>query len=63
MSKKEDKETRYFMDLDLKTKKIIKLDTSQRYKIDQMLDNPTYHRVFLTKGQYNKLEKKLLNIG
>lgn len=59
MRKKEDKNTRYFIDLDLKTRKIVYWDYDQRHTLaGQKLTNPFYHRIFLTKGQYNKLEKK-----
>lgn len=26
----------------------------------QEFPNPSFHRIYLTKGQYNKLEKKLM---
>jgi hypothetical protein len=59
MKKKEDKETRYFIDLDLKTQKILGWDYDQRSKlVGQELAEPFYHRIFLTKGQYYKLVKK-----
>ena len=59
MRKKEDRNTRYFIDLDLKTQKILKWDYDQRNKLAvQELIQPFDHRIFITKGQYNKLEKK-----
>ena len=59
MRKKEDQNTRYFIDLDLETGKILKWDYGQRNKlIVQQFSNSSHHRFFLTKGQYNKLEKK-----
>ena len=58
MKKKEDKDTRYYVDLDLRTLKILDWDYDQRDKLEQKLLNPSHHRVFITKGQYNKLEKK-----
>ena len=59
MRKKEDKDTRYYVDLDLKTRKILNWDYDQRDKlVMQKLKKPFYHRVFITKGQYNKLNKK-----
>jgi hypothetical protein len=59
MKNQKDKETRYYLDLDLRTKKVLCWDYDQREHI-VMEDpaNPTRHRVFLTKGQYNKLVKK-----
>lgn len=56
MKKKEDKETRYYIDLDLRTRKILTWDYDQRDKLVQKLENPSHQRVFITKGQYNKLE-------
>jgi hypothetical protein len=53
--KKEDKDTRYYLDLDLKARKILTWDYDQRYGLAQVLPDPFHHRVFLTKGQYNKL--------
>ena len=58
MKKKEDKDTRYYVDLDLRTLKILDWDYDQRDKLVQKLVNPSHQRVFITKGQYNKLEKK-----
>jgi hypothetical protein len=59
MRKKEDKNTRYFIDLDLKTREVLNWDYDQRDKL--AAKKPTivsHHRVFITKGQYNKLEKR-----
>ncbi len=57
--KREDKNTRYFIDLDLKTQRILDWGYDQKEKLAiQELDNTFYQRVFITKGQYNKLEKK-----
>jgi hypothetical protein len=58
MKKKEDKETRYYIDLDLKTRKILNWDYDQRNKLVQNLENPDHQRIFITKGQYNKLEQR-----
>ncbi len=58
MKKKEDKETRYYIDLDLRTRKILNWDYDQRDKLVQKLKNPSNQRVFITKGQYNNLEKR-----
>jgi hypothetical protein len=64
MKKKEDKDTRYFLDLDLKTRKILNWDYDNRYDlVRQKLASPYYHRIFLTRGQYNKLEQKNLELG
>ena len=58
MKRKEGKETRYYIDLDLRTRRILNWDYDQRDKLAQKLENPSHQRVFLTKGQYNKLEKR-----
>ena len=61
--KKEDKETRYFIDIDLKTRKIIDWDYDQRKNIvDKELKSPFHQRIFITKGQYHKFEQKLSEI-
>lgn len=63
MRKKEDKNTRYFIDLDLKERKIVNWDYDQRDKLAvQELRKPYHHRIFITKGQYNKLDKKQLEL-
>jgi hypothetical protein len=63
MRKKEDRNTRYFIDLDLKTQRILNWDYDQRNKLAvQESTEPFHHRVFITKGQYNKLEKKHLEL-
>jgi hypothetical protein len=58
MRKKEDKNTRYFIDVDLNTRKILNWDYDQRDKLAQKLANPFHRRIFITKGQYNKLVTK-----
>ncbi len=55
--KKIDSNTRFYIDLDIKTKTIIGWDYGQRQEIEQELPNPNHRRIFITKGQYNKLEK------
>ena len=61
--KNEDKETRYFIDIDLDSRKILNWDFDQREDlIVQEFSNPSYHRVFITKGQFNKLVKKDLDL-
>ena len=59
MDKPENKETRYFIDLNLQTLEVIKWDYGQRSDlVVHEFNNPFYYRVFISRGQYNKLEKK-----
>lgn len=58
MTKETDKETRFYIDLDLKSGKVLDWNYDQRYRLVQELSNPSHHRVFITKGQYNKLVEK-----
>lgn len=64
MKKIQDKNTRYFVDVDLKTGKILGWDFDQREKlVSEKLAQPFYHRIFITKGQYNKLVEKQSSIN
>jgi len=63
MSKQEDKDTRYFVDLDLDTQTILCWDFGQRHELAQRLRNPYHHRLFISKGQYNKLNQRVLELG
>ncbi len=55
MEKVQDKDTRYFIEIDLKTLKIISNDYAQKQNLDKgRQNNPNLHRLFLTKGQYSK---------
>lgn len=58
----EEKDIRYYIDLDLKDNKIINYDLGDRRKISQKLINPYHQRVFITKGQYNKILDKIKEI-
>lgn len=58
-SKNEDKDTRYYIDLDLQAGKILGWDYDQRQKL--ILEKPAqmcHERIYITKGQYHKLLKK-----
>ena len=57
MQKLQDKETRYFIDIDLKTMKVVKWDYGQRENLVNSPENDSSHRIYLTKGQYNKFVK------
>ena len=56
MAKIQDKDTRYFIDIDLKNLKIVRCGYDQKENLDKGRQNdPLLHRLFLTMGQYNKL--------
>jgi hypothetical protein len=57
MPRDEDENTRYYIDLDLEARRIIGWDYDQREHIVQYLSEPELHRVFVSRGQFNKLEK------
>lgn len=48
----------YFIDVDLKSRQLIGWGSETKDKLEVHLPRG-YHRVFLTKGQYNKLDVKL----
>jgi hypothetical protein len=48
----------YFIDVDLTSRRIIGWGTEQKDEVEVHLTKG-YHRVFLTRGQYNKLVKEL----
>ncbi len=56
--KMEKNPTYYFIDVDLKTRQLIGWGTEVKDKVEVKL-TPGYHRVFLSRGQYNKLERQL----
>lgn len=56
--KRIDSDTRFYIDIDMKAKTIIGWDYGQRQKLEQKLSNPNHIRIFITKGQYNKLANK-----
>lgn len=63
MRKNEDKDTRYFIDLDLISNTIINWDYDNRHILsEEKLDLPGFHRVYLSKGQYNKIVKKSMGL-
>ena len=59
MKKIEDKNTRYYIDLNLKNRTIADWDYDQRDNLSQKLEDPNLHRIFLTKGQYYKFIKNI----
>jgi hypothetical protein len=57
-TKREKNPLYYFIDIDLKSRRLIGWGTETRDKVEVQL-TAGYHRVFLSKGQYNKLGKQL----
>ncbi len=58
--KKEDKSTRYFIDVDLKEQKILGWDYDQKEKLILEKSSKLHiHRIFITKGQFNKLNRQM----
>jgi hypothetical protein len=55
MKKYEGSSTRYFIDLDLKQQRILNWDYGDKNFLSQELSDPDLHRVFISRGQYNKL--------
>lgn len=49
----------YYIDINVKSMKAIKWGISNTATLTGETENKDVHRVFLTKGQYNKLEKYL----
>ena len=55
MDRIEDKDTRYFIEIDLDILEIIRVGYDQKQILDKGRQiSPSVHRLFLTKGQYNK---------
>ncbi|MFZ5950643.1 MAG: hypothetical protein ACOYXC_08055 [Candidatus Rifleibacteriota bacterium] len=58
--KKQDKNTRYFIEIDLSNLRIIKCDFDQKENLNHgKQTRPGIHRLFLTKGQYLKLINRI----
>ncbi len=49
----------YYIDVDLDTKTIISCEVAPKTQVLLLQPEKQHHRVFLTKGQYNKLVKAL----
>ena len=55
MNKNENGDTRYFVEIDLDSLEIIRVGFDQRQVLDKGVQKRSgIHRLFLTKGQYNK---------
>jgi len=57
MIKKIDTDTRFYLDIDIVNMKVISWDYGQKQNLEQELPNPNHRRIFITKGQYNKLDR------
>ena len=59
MSAIENKDTRYFIEIDLKNLKLTRCSYDQKENLNKgRQNNPNIHRLFLTKGQYNKFTQR-----
>ena len=56
--KKDRNPTYYFIDVDLKSRQLVGWGTETKDKVEVRLTSG-FHRVFLSKGQFNKLERQL----
>ncbi len=64
MKRTEDSETRYYIDLDLKTRTIVSWGFDQRATlVKQKAASPFHERIFITRGQYYKIEKNPAVMG
>ena len=55
MGRAEDSDTRYFIEIDLDSLEIVRVGFDQKQNLDKGQQKQTgIHRLFLTKGQYNK---------
>ena len=51
----------FYIDIDLTTLKVVEWGISNTATLTGETDDPNIHRIFLTKGQYNKLVQYLEN--
>ncbi|WP_281555987.1 hypothetical protein [Thalassomonas sp. RHCl1] len=59
MSKIQDKDTRYFIEINLATLKVTKCAYDQKENLDKgRQTNPAVHRLFVTEGQFNKMVER-----
>jgi len=59
MSKVENNDTRYFVEVDLSSLKLVRCAYDQKENLDKGKQNdPQLHRLFLTKGQYRKFVER-----
>lgn len=49
----------YYVDINTKTLRVVDWGVSNTATLTGETDNPQVHRIFLTRGQFNKLKKVL----
>jgi hypothetical protein len=59
MAKRPQPKDYYFIDLDLRTMKLVAWGETRHATHTGATEDPLVHRVFLTKGQFNKLRPHL----
>jgi hypothetical protein len=59
MARSQEPKHYYFIDVDLRTLKIVASGETRHATHTGATDDPLVHRVFLTKGQFNKLQTRL----
>lgn len=59
MAKSPNPKDYYFIDVDLRTMKVVAWGETPHAAHTGATDDPQVHRVFLTKGQFNKLRSHL----
>lgn len=59
MAKSHQPKNYYFIDIDLRTMKLVGWGETRHATHTGATDDPRVHRVFLTEGQFNKLRKHL----
>ena len=59
MTSIQDSDTRYFVEIEVRSLKVTRCAFDQRENLDQGRQaDPDVHRLFLTKGQYNKFVER-----
>lgn len=59
MSKRQDDDTRYFVEINLASLQLIRVGFEQKQNINKgRQTNSDIHRLFVTKGQYNKFVER-----
>ena len=59
MSRTRDRDTRYFVEIDRKTLRLVRCGYDDKRNLDKgRQTDPSVHRLFLTAGQYNKFVER-----